>query len=125
MRHLIRKLKLTEEKEKRILRQLENWETHGKHFLSGTTLGLEIAEEIRQHTHVLSKYVLAPMDETDDQFIRVHKELNDLETGLQKYLERIQKLESMATKHELRLKCVEAEMEKKDEDAIPNNIRVC
>lgn len=60
--------------------------------MSGTTLGLEIVEEIRQHTHVLSEYVQTASTEADNQFIRVHNELKDLENGLQ---ERIKNLENV------------------------------
>lgn len=56
------------------------------------TLGVELVDEIRQHTHVLSEYVQTRLTETDNQFHSVQKELKDLESGLQ---DRIGNLESV------------------------------
>lgn len=52
----------------------------GQNFLSGTKLDVEIVAEIRQQTHILSKYAQRVCKETDRQFITVQKELTDLES---------------------------------------------
>lgn len=64
----------------------------GQHFLSGTTLGLEIVEKIRQQTHVLSKYVQTLCSESDSEFIRVQEELTRIKNDLH---ERMRNLESV------------------------------
>ncbi|VDI18987.1 Hypothetical predicted protein, partial [Mytilus galloprovincialis] len=91
MGQFVKDIRLSNKEENRILCELNTWATNGHNFLSGTVLGLEIVEEIRQQTHVLSEYVQALCSETYSQFISVQKELKDLENSLQ---ERIRNLES-------------------------------
>ncbi|XP_063412537.1 uncharacterized protein LOC134695249 [Mytilus trossulus] len=96
MGQLIRNLKLSNREENKILGELNRWETNGLNFLSGTTLGLEVVGEIRQQTHVLSRYVQTLCTETDSQFIRVQKELSNLVNSLEEHEERLKSLESIA-----------------------------
>lgn len=70
----------------------------GKNFLSGTPLGLEIVDEMRQQTHILSEYVQTLCTEADSQFIKVQKELREFENGLMEVLERIRNLENVGEK---------------------------
>lgn len=62
--------------------------------MSGTPLGLEIVDAIRQQTNVLSAYVHIMSTETDNQFLRVDKELNDLKTDFKEWMN---KLENVST----------------------------
>ncbi|CAG2209520.1 unnamed protein product [Mytilus edulis] len=112
MGQLISNLKLSNREENRILAELNRWAMNGQHFLSGTTLGLEIVGDIRQQTHVLSEYVQTLCTETDSQFIKVQKELSRIENDLQG---RIKSLESVYTLKE--------EIKKQVEDHIPPHIR--
>ncbi|XP_052081049.1 uncharacterized protein LOC127718996 isoform X1 [Mytilus californianus] len=89
---LVKDLRLSNNEENSILGELNTWATNGHNFLSGTTLGLEIVEEISQHTHVLSEYVQTLCSETDSQFIRVQTELKDLENGLQKKISNLERV---------------------------------
>ncbi|CAG2233483.1 unnamed protein product [Mytilus edulis] len=97
MGQLISNLKLSNREENRILGELNRWAMNGQHFLSGTTLGLDIVGDIRQQTHILSEYVQTLCTETDSQFIKVQKELSRIENDLQ---ERIKNLESKSMEHD-------------------------
>ncbi|CAG2247538.1 unnamed protein product [Mytilus edulis] len=57
MGQFVREIGLRNREENQILGELNTWATNGNNYLSGTVLGLEIVEEIRQQTHVLSEYV--------------------------------------------------------------------
>ncbi|CAC5372847.1 unnamed protein product [Mytilus coruscus] len=109
MGQLITNLRLSNREENRILGELNRWATNGQNFLSGTRLDLEIMNEIRQQTHILSEYAKTVRKETDSQFANVQKELSDLAT---KYKELAVKLQNLET-----------EIQKQDEDPIPKNIQ--
>ncbi|XP_063416405.1 uncharacterized protein LOC134698047 [Mytilus trossulus] len=119
MKQLITNLRLGNTEEKKILGELNRWETNvfnlardyliGQNFLSGTKLDVEIVDEIRQQTHILSEYAQRVCEETDRQFVTVQKELTDLES---KY-----------KKHDVKLKNLETELQKQDEDIIPKHIQ--
>ncbi|CAG2251718.1 unnamed protein product [Mytilus edulis] len=98
MGQLISNLRLSNREENRILAELNRWAMNGQHFLSGTTLGLEIVGDIRQQTHVLSRYVQTLCTESDSQFIKVQKELSRIENDLQG---RIKSLESLTMDKEI------------------------
>ncbi|VDI08648.1 Hypothetical predicted protein [Mytilus galloprovincialis] len=83
MGQLISNLKLSNREENKILGELNRWEMNGHHFLSGTRLGLEIVGDIRQQTHILSRYVQSLCTESDSQFIKVQTELSRIENDLQ------------------------------------------
>ncbi|VDH90131.1 Hypothetical predicted protein [Mytilus galloprovincialis] len=119
MGQLISNLSLSNREENRILGELNRWAMNGQHFLSGTTLGLEIVGDIRQQTHVLSRYVQTLCSETDSQFIRVKKQLSRIENDLQEHEEKIKSLESKTKKHDESFK----EVIKQVEDHIPQHIR--
>ncbi|CAC5358310.1 unnamed protein product [Mytilus coruscus] len=109
MGQLITNLRLSNRMENRILGELNRWATNGQNFLSGTRLDVEIVDEIRQQTHILSEYALRVCRETDNQFAIVQKELTELES---KYKE-----------HDVKLKNIETELQKQDEDPIPKHIQ--
>ncbi|VDI72551.1 Hypothetical predicted protein [Mytilus galloprovincialis] len=109
MKQLITDLKLSNTEENRILGELNRWETNGQNFLSGTKLDVEIVAEIRQQTHILSEYAQRVCKETDIKFVKVQKELTDLES---KYKEL-----------DVKLKNLETELQKQDEDPIPKHIQ--
>ncbi|CAC5390663.1 unnamed protein product [Mytilus coruscus] len=73
MQQLIRNLKLSSEAT--ILADLSRWEVNGLHFLQGTTLGLEIVEEIRHEVSTLAKYILQINSGATPAFGVVHNEL--------------------------------------------------
>ncbi|VDI32266.1 Hypothetical predicted protein [Mytilus galloprovincialis] len=98
MGQLVQHLCLSNREEHRILGELNKWATNGQNFLSGTLLGLEIVDEMRQQTHVLSEYVQTLCTEADSQFIKVQKELREFENGLMEVLERIRNLENVGEK---------------------------
>ncbi|XP_071149198.1 uncharacterized protein [Mytilus edulis] len=100
MEQLVKDLGLSNKEENIILGELNTWETNGQHFLSGTILGLDIVEEIREETHNISKYVQNVLTETDNQFFKVQKELKDLENGLP---EKIRYLENESKQHRIEL----------------------
>ncbi|XP_071150632.1 uncharacterized protein [Mytilus edulis] len=119
MGQLVKDIGLTNREENRILGELNTWATNGQNFMSGTTLGLEIVGEIRQQTHVLSRYVQTLCTETDSQFIRVQKELSNLVNSLEEHEERLKSLESIAKENKETIKDVKNRVE----DHIPQHIR--
>ncbi|XP_076088649.1 uncharacterized protein LOC143059071 [Mytilus galloprovincialis] len=98
MGQLVQHLCLSNREEHRILGELNKWATNGQNFLSGTPLGLEIVDEMRQQIHVLSEYVQTLCTDADSQFIKVQKELREFENGLMEVLERIRNLENVGEK---------------------------
>ncbi|XP_071149400.1 uncharacterized protein [Mytilus edulis] len=120
MEKLIRNLSLSNREENRILGELNRWAMNGQNFLSGTTLGLEIVGDIRQQTHILSRYVQTLCADKDSQFIKVEKELTRIENDLQG---RIQSLESKSLEHDETLNTLKEEIKKQVEDHIPPHIR--
>ncbi|VDI17822.1 Hypothetical predicted protein [Mytilus galloprovincialis] len=123
MGQLVKDIGLTNREENRILGELNTWATNGQNFMSGTTLGLEIVGEIRQQTHVLSRYVQTLCTETDSQFIRVQKELSNLVNSLEEHEERLKSLESKTNEHDETLSNLKKEIKKQVEDHIPPHIR--
>lgn len=51
----------------------------GQRLTSGTTHGLELVNEFRQQTHCLATYVSLLASETDDNLVRIKKELAKFE----------------------------------------------
>ncbi|CAG2200176.1 unnamed protein product [Mytilus edulis] len=100
MGQLVKDIRLSNTEENRILGELDTWERNGQHFLSGTTLGLEIVEKIRQQTHVLSRYVQTLCSASDSEFSRVQEELTRIENDLH---ERMRNLESLTMDKKLRM----------------------
>ncbi|XP_052080610.1 uncharacterized protein LOC127718585 [Mytilus californianus] len=119
MGQLVKELDLSDSERNRILGELKTWSTNGLKFMK-KTLGLEIVDEIRQHTHVLSEYVQNRLAETDNQFHIVQKELKDLESGFQ---QRIRNLESKTNEQGEIIKNLKKEFrEKTVEDHNPKHI---
>ncbi|XP_052081000.1 reticulocyte-binding protein homolog 2a-like isoform X2 [Mytilus californianus] len=124
MSQLVKDLDLSNEEEKRILSQLNTWETNGLIFLSGTPLGLEEVCEIRRQTRVLSEYVQNCSTENYNQNIKVQTELKYLENDLQETWERIRNLESKTEEQDEKIKKLTEEVMKKQvEDLNPTHIR--
>ncbi|CAG2202347.1 unnamed protein product [Mytilus edulis] len=80
MGQFITNLRLSNREEKRILGELNRWATNGQNFLSGTKLDVEILDEFRQQTHILSEYAQRVCTETDGQFTTFKKKLTNLES---------------------------------------------
>lgn len=55
--------------------------------MSGTTLGLELVNDIRQHTHVLAEYTQMVAIETDRSSIRIKNVLENYEIILNRLRE--------------------------------------
>ncbi|CAG2229627.1 unnamed protein product [Mytilus edulis] len=120
MGQLVGEIGLSNREENTIRGELNTWATNGQHYFSGGVLGLEIVEEMRQHTHILSEYVQTLCTSADSQFIRVQKELKNLKHILE---ERIKNLEHVAEEHAVTLRELKTEMQNKNNDHIPKNIR--
>ncbi|CAG2222922.1 unnamed protein product [Mytilus edulis] len=134
MGKLVKHLCLSSREENRILGELNRWATNGHCFLKGTVLGLEMVDEIRQQTHVLSEYMQTLCTEADNHFIKVQKELrgfeNDLLEGIrklenrtEKHDEEIDKFSLLATSVSIEMENLKAEVKRQEEDHIPKNIR--
>lgn len=54
----------------------------GEQFLSGTTLGLELVNDIRQQTQVLAEYTKLVANETDKNSTRINHVLENFKTLL-------------------------------------------
>ncbi|CAC5423711.1 unnamed protein product [Mytilus coruscus] len=95
MGQLVKNLGMSSIEEHRILGELNTWATNGQNLLSGLRLGIDIVEEIRQQTHVLSEYALTLNTETESERINLQTELNKLDTDFQKLKERMSDAESV------------------------------
>ncbi|CAG2247237.1 unnamed protein product [Mytilus edulis] len=79
MKKLVKDLKLSIHEEKLTIEEMEKWEINGQHFLSKTSHGLELLNEIRQETHDLAVYATLVAEGTEDQFVRIKNELKQFE----------------------------------------------
>ncbi|XP_052080702.1 uncharacterized protein LOC127718687 [Mytilus californianus] len=116
----VKDLGLSNREETRVFGELNTWATNGQHFLRGTTLGLEIVGDIRQQTHILSRYLQTLCSETDSLFNKVQKELTTIESDLQ---ERIKELENKTKEHDETINNLKEEIKNQVEDHIPQHIR--
>ncbi|CAC5396533.1 unnamed protein product [Mytilus coruscus] len=82
MKKLVKDLKLILNKETIIIEEMEKCEINGQRFLSGTTHGLELVNELRQQTHVLAVYAKLVATEADDNCLRVKNELDKFEINI-------------------------------------------
>ncbi|VDI48370.1 Hypothetical predicted protein [Mytilus galloprovincialis] len=87
MQQLIRNLKLSSEVT--ILADLTRWEVNGLHFLQGTTLGLEIIEEISHEVSSLAKYVLKIKKDATSAFGVVHSTLEMISNEIKETCKRV------------------------------------
>ncbi|XP_076084764.1 uncharacterized protein LOC143055505 [Mytilus galloprovincialis] len=79
MKKLVKDLKLSINEEKLTVEEMEKWEINGQHFLSKTSHGLELLNEICQETHDLAVYATLVAEGTEDQFVRIKNELKQFE----------------------------------------------
>lgn len=59
--------------------------------MSGTTLGLELINEICQQTHVLAEYAKLVATETDNDFVMIKKNLGNFEKLLSNKVDHLEK----------------------------------
>lgn len=64
----------------------------GQNLLSGLKLGIDIVDEIRQQTHVLSEYALTLRTVTESERINLQTELNNLKNDLQERWSNVEKV---------------------------------
>ncbi|XP_060567345.1 uncharacterized protein LOC132726094 [Ruditapes philippinarum] len=94
MNQFIRNLLLPVQDETAILGQLLQWQTNGLQFLQGTTLGVELIQELKKETRALCKYILDIVLKNDTSFQDVHRSLLSIEGSLNKTSERIDNIET-------------------------------
>ncbi|XP_071178213.1 uncharacterized protein [Mytilus edulis] len=80
MEKLVKNLSLISTEEHQIIGELKKWEINGQHFLSGTTLGLELVNDIRKQTQVLAEYTNQVAGKTDYNSIRIMNVLENFDT---------------------------------------------
>lgn len=68
----------------------------GTGFLQGTTIGLELVNEIRQQIQILVEYAGVTCKSTDMEFARVHAELREIGNRLRHNDKRISTLENVS-----------------------------
>ncbi|CAC5421080.1 unnamed protein product [Mytilus coruscus] len=71
MEKQVKDLSLSPNEEHQIIGEMTKWKLNGPHLLSGTTLGLELVNDIRQQTHVLAKYTKLVKNVTDNNSMRI------------------------------------------------------
>ncbi|CAC5425504.1 unnamed protein product [Mytilus coruscus] len=84
MEKLVKDLSLSSTDEHQIIGEMKKWEINGQHFLSGTTLGLELVHDIHQHTQVLAEYTTLVANESDQNSIRINHVLENFDILLNK-----------------------------------------
>ncbi|CAG2198841.1 unnamed protein product [Mytilus edulis] len=71
-------LKLNVAEENQFIGEINKWRTNGTSFLQGTTLGLELVNDIRQQIQVLIEYAKVIFKSADTELLRVQTELRDI-----------------------------------------------
>ncbi|CAC5377155.1 unnamed protein product [Mytilus coruscus] len=79
MEKLVKDLSLSSIDENQIVVEINKWKENGQRFLSGTTFGLELVNEIRQQTQSLAEYSKHVVTTTDNNFLKMKKELDNCE----------------------------------------------
>ncbi|XP_053393963.1 uncharacterized protein LOC128555524 [Mercenaria mercenaria] len=94
MHQFIRNLQLPVQDETAVLAKLIHWQTNGVQFLQGTTLGLELVQELKNETRALSKFILDIVPQTDKSFKVVHNAILSMEGTLNDTVDKINLLET-------------------------------
>ncbi|CAC5410674.1 unnamed protein product [Mytilus coruscus] len=91
---LIYLLSLNASEESQFVGELNKWRTNGTSFFQGTTIGLELINDLKQQIHVLVEYADVICKSADTEFSRVHTELTKIGNTLTQNNERISTLEN-------------------------------
>ncbi|XP_076087755.1 uncharacterized protein LOC143058176 [Mytilus galloprovincialis] len=91
MTQLVKNVGTSSTEEHKILGELNTWATNGQNLLSGLKLGIDIVDEIRQQTHVLSEYALTLRTVTESERINLQTELNNLKNNLQERMSDVER----------------------------------
>ncbi|CAC5387258.1 unnamed protein product [Mytilus coruscus] len=93
MEKLVLDLSLSSNEEHQIIGKLKKWEMNGnvKFFSSGTPVGLELVNEIRQQTCVLGEYARLIGVRTDENFTKINNELEKIEILLLNKIAQLEK----------------------------------
>ncbi|XP_053406878.1 uncharacterized protein LOC128559417 [Mercenaria mercenaria] len=92
MHQFIRNLLLPVQDETAILAKLTHWQTNGVQFLQGTTLGVELVQELKNETRALSKFILDIVPQTGESFKAVHNAILSMEGTLNETTDKINHL---------------------------------
>ncbi|XP_071141766.1 uncharacterized protein [Mytilus edulis] len=91
MKKLVKDLKLTLNEETIVIDEMDKWEMNGQRFLSGTTHGLGLVNELRQQTHALAVYTKLVATETYDNCMRVIEVLDKFKINILEKLVQLDK----------------------------------
>ncbi|CAG2202996.1 unnamed protein product [Mytilus edulis] len=91
MEKLVLDMNLSSNEENQTIGKLKKWEINGEQFLSGTTVGLELVNELRQQTCVLGEYASKIATGTDGNFTKINNELEKIQTLLINRIDQLQK----------------------------------
>ncbi|XP_053406880.1 uncharacterized protein LOC123546578 [Mercenaria mercenaria] len=94
MHQFVRNLQLPVHDETAILGKLTHWQTNGVQFLQGTTLGVELVQELKNETRALSKFILDIVPQTGESFNAVHNAILSMEGILNETTDKINHLET-------------------------------
>lgn len=64
----------------------------GQNLISGLKLGIDIVDEIRQQTNILSEYALTLRTVTESERINLQTELNNLKDDLQERMSNVERV---------------------------------
>ncbi|XP_052062916.1 ankyrin-1-like [Mytilus californianus] len=134
MKQIIKDLKLNASDEVSILKDLSKWEKSGISLLSGTPIGLELVNEIREQTRDLAEYAQTVVSSADGNIVKIQKELVEMTKRFYDRITYIEKeLEKKTEDDKLmkdRLLCLEekntlleTELERRDQETIPKHKR--
>ncbi|XP_076113403.1 uncharacterized protein LOC143081052 [Mytilus galloprovincialis] len=134
MEQIIKDLKLNATDEVSILKDLSKWEKCGISLLSGTPLGLELVNEIREQTRDLAEYAQTVASSADDNFEKIRKELVEITKTFDDRISFIEKELKMKIEDDKmmqdRLLCQEEqitflgnELQRHDQETIPKHKR--
>ncbi|CAG2256157.1 unnamed protein product [Mytilus edulis] len=115
-----------------VLGDLSKWEKSGISFLSGTPLGLELVNEIREQTRSLAEYAQTVAASADDNFAKIQMELvemtktfDDRITYIERELEKKAKDDKLMQDRLLNLEeyntLLENELQRLDQETIPKH----
>ncbi|CAG2253037.1 unnamed protein product [Mytilus edulis] len=91
MEKFVLDMNLSSNEENQTIGKLKKWEINGEQFLSGTTVGFELFNELRQQTCVLGEYARQIATGTDDNFTRINNELEKIQILLINSIDQLQK----------------------------------
>ncbi|VDI13262.1 Hypothetical predicted protein [Mytilus galloprovincialis] len=134
MEQIIKDLQLNASDELSVLGDLSKWEKSGISFLSGTPLGLELVNEIREQTRGVAEYAQTVAVSADDNFVKIQIELvemtktfDDRITYIERELEKKAEDDKLMQDRLLNLEenntLLENELRRRDQETIPKHKR--